>query len=210
MQCFCCQCIVRLTFYPCFGEVSGILWPRFVVDWPVSQLLIFDSPSIFLLWPQQFRNEVFQAYSITIYSDCPLAAIHISRARAPHTHNFRSLSRLRIPLSVVSALRHCSMHIEITWFIFIHLSPKRSWRSTVVAHFRFNKNVFIYIDASDDDNDGYAHGAFWCRAHKITYKKDGNVHHVDGGNCNVLDIHSRCLRQFRSAGHLIQMRELVW
>lgn len=127
---------------------------------------------------------------------------HFERARAPHTH--------RIPLSVVSALRHCSMHIEITWFIFIHLSPKISWRSTVVAHFRFNKNVFIYIDASDDDNDGYAHGAFWCRAHKITNKKDANVHHVDGGNCNVLDIHSRCLRQFRSAGHLIQMRELVW
>lgn len=41
---------------------------------------------------------------------------------------------------------------------YLFIFPKRSWRSTVVAHFRFNKNVFIYwrVQYDDDDDDGGA------------------------------------------------------
>ena len=100
--------------------------------------------------------------------------------------------------------------------MFFFSSPKRSWRSSVVAHFRFNKNVFIYwrsrFGAPRDDHQDILHEITERneRASDKEKKKTvlGNVHHVFGILQSTFFPSSifNIIHFAFPAGYLIQMR----
>lgn len=124
---------------------------RALADHRLTCFSVFDTFPFDIYSEKKPHKKILQ--NITIYSDCTLAAmLHLLRftytqfsSPFSHSSSLMGLIQFDLFISRCNALWCIGMakpfsNKNISYrFTF----PKWSWRSTVVAHSRFNKNVFI-------------------------------------------------------------------
>lgn len=138
-------CLVRRS-----SKTVNILPGRCVVDWPVSQLIFFFTAFHSIQFDSSGCIRHLPSWKIKKKSIFRISHNLFSR----HFFFFRfHILRLKT-LALLAIETLCIYTVAVVYenrylFIvrslsFFFSSPKRSWRSSVVAHFRFNKNVFFY------------------------------------------------------------------